>query len=406
MAGFILGILPYLGMLLTIVGLVLLIPRILRCIADDPEPVVAIDKEGDPVFLDVHGDKGLHYLLIGAALLVYAFLGNAAWAAWDILLLSLGGLNFNLGFLFALPVLGHILFSIKNVPEDKVGGLYFFGHALKNADSGLHFAPFMRLEIGPKDVQKIWAPGKRDQIFWGDEKEDLPEGMVRPIFMNTRAPAEGETKPLDVQMTVGLGYALFWRISNFLTFNAHTRSIPETDDQLRSISEAVLAEDIASRTVDGAITGQAAINKNFDNKIRERTEGWGVQVMRANLTIINPSHKLAEKMRDRATAQFDADAQVIAAQATATSTVLIGEADGKAARARAFGPLQGRAEGLAAIKDKLEVSDGEKVHEKETLRDALSNGRATFVGGRAGLADLLGMFDTGKSLPSEGGEKP
>lgn len=342
-------------------------------------------QDSDPVLEKVQEHPSFYLLIVVSGLVVDVTLGLLVWLTWNVILFAFWFMNFNLGFIFLALLGAHLaLLSFKMVRTDELGAFYFFGKLLKKAGQGLHYAPWpISMEIGPRDVQQVWAPGKRNDIYWGDEKTALPEGMVRPIFMNTRAPRDDEKKPLDVQMTVGFAYALFWRIIDLPEFLAHSRTPEEVSDQLRSISEAVLAEEIEDLTVDGAITGQRKINQKFDNTIRDRTKNWGIEVVRANLTQINPSHELAKAMRDRAEAEF-----------TAQNTVIAGEADRKASKARTLGPIEAKTEGLGELMDRLKVS-GDAVLASDTLERTIPD--KTIIVGTQGITDLLGLVKAGQA---------
>lgn len=351
----------------------------------------------DPKLEAVKGNQILYWSLVGLSLAIYAILLILSWATWNVKLLNFTLLGFpiifNLGFLFDLPVILHVAKSIRFVATDMLGATYFYGKALGNAGQGPHFVPWpSNIELGPRDIQQVLVPGKKDDIFWGDEKLDLPEGKVRPIFMNTRAPTDAEKAPLDVQMTVGVSYVVFWKIDNLLMYLAHIRTVEECEAQLRSISETVLSETIATMTVNGAISGQAEINQKLDNRIRERTGDWGITVTRASLTQINPSHKLAEAMRDRATAKFNADAVVIAANAEGERRERLGKADAMAEEARVLAPLTARAKGLKGMMDGLNVG-GSEVLAHSGLIDALP--KSSLILGEPGIAGMFGLVKAG-----------
>lgn len=248
----------------------------------------------------------------------------------------------------------------------------------------------------PHDLQTILEPGSRDKIFWGDEKDPLPPGMVRPIFMNTRAPRENENKPLDVQMTVGLGYTVLWRITDPATFFANVRKVSEAEGQLQSMSVTALSEVIASGTADDAITNQNKINDDHLKHIVEKTSNWGVEIIKAGITIINLSHPLASAMRNRAQAEFEAETAKIKADGEGAALERMGEARGKAAHAEVKGPIIGRAEGMAETKKMLKVS-GFEILAAQTARDTLPGANATILGegGLIQAAALGTLFGAG-----------
>lgn len=360
----------------------------------------------DPELEKVEGDMSLHNKIIMLTLYGYALLIFPAWLTWNITLLEIAWFYFNLGPVFLLPIVAHlILDGVKIVYKDQVGAFYFLERALRNANSGFHFAPFMKMETRSADLYQIWAPGTAEKIAWIDEHDDLPRpDMVRPIYMNTRAPKKKEKKPLDVQMTVGLTYTVWLRIVDLLSFLRHTRTFEEAEGQVRSISQTVLSEAIAKRTVDGAIRAQALLSKRMDNEIRARTKGTGYQVTRADVTRINASKKLAEKMRDRATAQFSADEEAIRADGEARGRERLAHAKYREGMAQTQGPLDGRAEGYANIAEAT-GAEGTDVMVVQTLGEIMPSANATYV--TPGFGELVGGVKDaiGKFVPAKKGRK-
>ena len=189
------------------------------------------------------------------------------------------------------------------------------------------------------------------------------------------------------------------------TFLANVGTIGEANSQLQKISTTVLSEDIAKLDIDSVVSKLADLNAHLDDHIRLRSKNWGIEVMEAGIVKINPSHDYAKAQRDAAMAPFLATARVTAAKAEATERVLFGEADGKASAARASGPLLGRAEGLAKIKEELGVT-GSEVLGAETARDAMNNAEWGVLGASSGVADLLGLVKAGSEALKGPGNQP
>lgn len=338
---------------------------------------------------------------------IYALLLVLAWATNAIHIVEIRTHSLNVGGLFILIILAHVFYSLKRVGPNERGALYFYGRYIAEVGPGLHWVPaggLTNILTFPRDYQTIQEPGPRDSIYWGDEKTDMPEGKVRPIFMNTRAANDNETGMLDVQMTVGVTYTVLWAVLHVATFVATLHTLEEAQEQIRQLSERILAEIIAERTADGAITKQKEVNEELKSRLATETAGWGVYINVAGLTGINLSHSLNEAMRDRAEAQFKADAQVIEAKAQATATTLHGEADGKASYARAFGEISGRAKGMKLIKKSLKVTGSEALA-SETARATIPGSNATILGAD-GLIQAAGIGAVfGQGLKSSGEKK-
>lgn len=335
---------------------------------------------------------------------------------WGVILVSIplpflqNGLQFNLGFWFFVAVAGHAIISLfgnEQLGTDEHGVLYFFGVPVTVYHSaGLKFVfwGFFTLDRLPKDLREIHAPGKKDKIFWGDDDAPVPAGMVRAIRMTTKPPEnfeDVEKNPLDAQLTVGLGYFVLWTIKDPVQFRGHIRTIEEAESQLRAMSMTALSEIIGTISAREVNARQAEINRKLDDVIREKIKGWGIEINDTGLTDINMSHILAKAMRDKAAAGFQRDTEILRAQGEAESIRLVGEAKGKAAEAAAKGELTGRAQGMKAIQEELDV-DGAAVLASETIRNIGDGTDLIIAGGQNGLTDLIGMVKAGQAAFGSG----
>lgn len=373
--------------------------------ADSPTEEHSSTDPNDPVLEHIYVDEALGRKVFGSLFGVYALFVLIGALTWNVILLDFG-LKVNLGYWFFFAVILHVTLSVINsiLHTDKLGTLYFFGTPIKvYKSSGLKFVPWglINLDLLPKDMQEIHAPGPRDKIFWGDDEEPVPPGMVRAIRMTTKAPEDAEKDPLDAQLTVGIGYFVFWTISDPVQFRAHIRTIPEADSQIRLMSQTSLGEVIVKYTASGAIENQAAINASLDDYIRAKTKGWGVQINRTGLIQINLSHALASAMRDRAKARFEKETKILTAEGEARSIELISTAEGNGARARAAGEILGRVDGMKTMMTELKV-DGNQVLAAETTRGVLADADTIIVGAENGLRDLLGAVKASTTVLGKG----
>lgn len=352
-------------------------------------------------------DSSLKSVLWIGTFAVYALLLFLAWETSAIHIIEIGTHSLNVGGIFILIILSHFLYSLKRVGANERGAVYFYGRYLVEVGPGLHPLPaggLTNILTFPRDYQTIQEPGPRDSIYWGDEKTELPKGKIRPIFMNTRGANDNETANLDVQMTVGVTYIVLWAVLHVATFVVTLHTLEEAQEQIRQLSERILAEIIAERTVAGAINKQKEVNEELKSRLAAETEGWGVYINVAGLTDINLSHSLNQAMRDRGEAQFKADSVVIQAEGDAKATTLRGEADGKAAHARALGEISGRAEGMKKLKEELEVTGSEALA-AETARATIPGSNAVILGSD-GLLQAAGIGAVfGQGLKSSGEKK-
>lgn len=366
----------------------------------------------DPKQPPVKPNVRLYWLLYIGCMLAYSVFVVPAILNWNTILFEAGWLKFNLGLLFLLPVAVHLAFSLKQVDTHEVAGKYFYGVPLFRALPGLNFVPagLMNLERYPADIQEIFLPGKPDSVFWGDEKEPLPSGMVRPIWVPTRPPTDVEKNPLDAQLVVGIvGYA-FWRVTDIFTFHARVTSIGEADSQLRSIWTRVASEDIVRYTASGAIEHQQVLNANLDDNIRDHTGDWGIQVTSAGLTKINVSHTLGAAMRDRAKARFELETKNLESDGKAYEEKTVGAAQAEVIMLKEAAPLEGRAKGLAAMAAVLKDSpEAGEALAADTAREMMERANVIFAGGaESSLRDLMAgakaVGEAMKTKPKEGAD--
>lgn len=352
-------------------------------------------KKNDTIkFERIKPNEALGNTLTVSVLIAYTVLVFAGiFLLWDAILLEVGDLKFNWGLPITLIPIIHFLLSLKRVETSQIAGTYFYGKPLKTVGAGLNFVPvgIMELVSYPADPQEILEPGSREEIFWGDEKIDLPEGKVRPIWLPTRSPADMDDlgkRPMDAQMVVGVAYHVFYRIRDVFTFHAYVGSVGEADKQLKMISVRALGEIIVEYTAGEAVEEQAEINGQLDDLIREDTSHWGIEVSNAGLEQINLSHELGAAMRDRAKAKFEAETKQIETDAEAYQRIHLGDADGKAARSREAGPILGRVDGLKTMMNELKV-DGSEALASETGPRMMEKADVLIAGAQGGLTDIL-----------------
>lgn len=356
---------------------------------------------GDPIDkATLHPD--IYRKVIFAVLIAAIAIECIAVALWQVIPFSLLSFGFNLGFPVALIPAVYVAFSLRKVDTNERGALYFYGIALKNVGSGLHFVlPFLfTLEKYPVNLKEIIEPAPRDSIFWGDEKEPLPPGKVRPIYVIAHSQTDvskeaGDTggAPLNVQRQYGVAYYVLWSVSSDVaTFRQNSLSIQEAEAQIKAVSLTLLAQIIGSRTTEGVIAKQQEVNDDFVNALREQAVGMGIRIHKTGLQDFNISHEMAKAMRDRAEAEFAAQTVIIGAEADAKRIKMLGKAEGKANREREKGTLEGRAKGMAKIAKKLKVS-GNATLASETVREGWP--KSTVIAGAGpGTADLVAAVKT------------
>lgn len=313
-----------------------------------------------------------------------------------------------------LPIAIEFAFSLQPVPEGHLGALYFYGRYIAKLDARLHILPlafFTYIKKEKTDLETILEPGPRDEIFWGDEKDPLPEGMVRPIFMltapkkatgtDTATEAVKEAGSLEFQLSVGLGYMVLWKVVDVATFIKNVRNVAEATEQIRKMSEMALSELLGKCTGGDVVENQEEINTNLAARLNESTSAWGIIITKAGLTIINYSHDTAKALRDRAKASIERDTQILIAEGQSQSIVMLANANGTRARIEAAAPLIGRSEGLTVLARKLKGGKSEALAAITTV-EALDGANLNIYGrdGVSQLTELASVF--GSALANAG----
>lgn len=366
--------------------------------------------------------RDLYRILLAFTFIVYAGFLTLSFMTWETEILP----GLNVGFPFLVAVIVHFVSSWGNVDADEWGGLFFYGKPLKPLESGPYFRPrgLMQIKKAPTPIQQFQAPGEPEQIFYGDDKEPLPPGMVRPMRITTRAPRPGETGHLDVQMSLPWMFYVQFQILDFFGFIKNVGSFELAQKMIRDTGEGVLNEFAAQYTVAGMIENVAVISAKLDDEIRKLTNLWSVQIFESKILPPNLSHSVAgelselpaeriraERTQIAADAKRYADIQEGIATATALEAKLAAEAKGLGAKltAEADGReayLTAEAKGLKAKADLLNV-DGEGIIVAEVASDAFKHADSVMVGAGDSVRDLFGMLKAGKSvLGSNGKEKP
>ncbi len=361
----------------------------------------------DPRIKAVEVHPGLYKALIYATLGAYGVLLLVAIATWNITPIP----HLNIGFPIIAIVVAHFCSSWGAVQTDEWAALYFYGRALRQLKSGPYFMPrgLMQIVKVPKGLKQAQAPGEPEEIFHGDDKEPLPimpngKQMVRPIRVTTRAPKEGETGHLDVQMTYEWSFYYQYQVLDLFQFIATVGSFEEASRLIRDTGEATLNEFASDMTVNGMIVNLKQINQALDNRIRELVNAWSMQVYEVKALAPNLSHGLATALRNLPIARLEAEQAETAGKgarrrmeeegagaAAARAAMLQAEATGR----EQF--LKAEANGLKAKKDALDIS-GEDILVGEVASDALKHADSLMVGAGDGVRDLLGMVKAGASV--------
>lgn len=328
-------------------------------------------------------------------------------------ILTLGGL------LILLPV-AYLWRSWGVANTDEFTLAYFFGRALKELKPGPHFLPWKLVQLRkiPRTRRQFQAPAETEKIFYGSDEEDLPAGMQRALRIVSGKPGPDETGPLAIQMTLEITWYVQYQVlpGKLLQFQSIVGSYENAEKMMRDTGDALINEFVSTHSVDGIISGLAAFNRNFDDKMRALTNQWYMEVYEAKVLPINPGKTVSEELRNVPAANLRA-AQ-IRTTAEAERFRLEQEGAGKAKaeadllEAQATGRkqfLEGEAAGLKAKIEALGVS-GEDVLAAEVASDAFKHAD-TIIAGGSGIADLVSgikavsstLTRNSKNKPEDGG---
>lgn len=344
-------------------------------------------------------------------LVVYLIIVLAGLATGTALLLgtSLGAA----GFWILATTCVHIIMSIYSRAVNQVGHIEFYGMpVLEMKRTGLYLAPWGLFQVYLYDASLLERerPGNPDEIDWGDEKEPLKEGKVRPMRFQTGAPDKAldekyKNDPFNAQYIIAMSALFVYVIHDSLAFRRSLRTVEDADEALFDIISASLLELVASYK--GAAHFRDNIkelNDAIDGRMREKTRGWGIKMVRAGMTQVNYGHETSDAIAKVVRANVEATATITAAEANKKKLQLDGEGRGAAERA----VIEGRAKGLAALKA-LGVSPDLAVN-AETMRIVGGNANNNLIFGANGLQELVTLNATiGKSeriKPNAGAATP
>lgn len=315
--------------------------------------------------------------------------------AWDYPLFDKFGMNFEGGPTAILFDLVFLALSLKEVPENKVAAAFCYGGALVILPSGLHFVPFILMQIkdGPRPVQEFQCPGEPENVFKGDDKEPLPPDMVRPIRVVTGGPKkEKEGGLLNERMTIVLNFVVQWAITDVLDYASNYGDVAAVEKQVRDIGEALLAEVAVGHSAESFIDALPNINDHLVTKIGERFENSGVKIISTRLISPDVSHDVSKALagipEERAKAkqvEIKADAEKIKRTK-----------EGKGAAAAELALLNAQAKGRKANMDALSVK-GESVLASEAIRGLSDKTDVLVVGAEGGMRDIMGIVKGAQS---------
>ncbi len=330
----------------------------------------------------------------GVAIIIVMLIFVLGLGVWSITLYDEFGVRFDGGPTMLLLTLIYLALSLKEVRADEVAGAFCYGKALVRLISGLHFVPFGLMQISKKSrtVQEFQCPGEPEEVFKGDDKDPLPDGMVRAIRAVTRAPKVGESGILDTQMTLSVNFVVQYAIMDIFDYIANFGSKEEIERQLRDVGEVKIIEDITQNTPAGFIKKLPVINARLAGQVRERFENSGVKIISIRLVSPDISHEVSSALANVPKAR--AEAAQVEIKAGGEQARLTKEGAGRAAAELAL--LNAKATGQKKVMDELNVS-GETVIAAEAVRALSDKTDVLVVGAESGMRDVTGLVKGAQS---------
>lgn len=354
---------------------------------------------------NVRENNELYTVLLLIGMVVVTAMLITALAVWNIRILEVLGADFNGGPTMMIFIIAYLSLSLKEVGADEVAGAFCYGKALKCLESGLHFLPFglMQIKKSVRTVQSFQCPGEPETIFKGDDRDALPEGMVRPIRTVSKAPEENEKDALDTRMTLDISFVVQYAILDIFDYIANFGSSEILQKQMRDVGEATIVEEITQNTPASFIKKLPEVNVKLVEKVQGRFQNSGIHVISVRLISPDISHKVSSAFADIPVERAKAAQTEIKAEAEKTKRVK----EGEGAAAAELTMLTAQAEGRKKIMEALGIS-GETVVASEAVRGLSDKTDVLVVGAEGGMKDVMGLVKGAQSALKAGkggGEK-
>lgn len=338
----------------------------------------------------------LYWMLWSSGVMFIVVTLLIAYAKWDFMLFEGSGIDFGAGPTLVLIAGLYLALSLGIAGPDDLAGAFCYGKALKRLVSGPHFVPLflMQLKKESKLVQEFQCPDEPDNVFKGDDKDPLPEGMVRPIRIVTGPPDPKEPSKgiLDTQMTLVVSFTFQYAITDIFSFKANYGTIERLQMQLRDTGEATIGEDATKVTANGFITSVPEMNIKLRDEVDVRFGNSGVNIISARLLPPDITHSVSGALADIPIAR--ARAQRTEIRAGAFETLLVKRGTGRASAELSM--LKAKSEGRKLMKDQLGV-DGDAILASEAVRDLSSKTDTLVVGAQSGMRDVMSLVKGAQS---------
>lgn len=202
----------------------------------------------------------------------------------------------------------YVILSFRLIKTQETAAAFLLFIPTLNMDPGPKLIPWLLFTIStyPRVVKQKQWPGNPEEVFKGDDKEELPPGMVRPLRLVTGKPqGEDELDPYNIQMAFTILYYARYFVFDAILFTKKFGSENAFLDQIRDTADKILAREVSSYAgVTELITKLSgdAENPGLMEKLHEVlehvTNDGGVTIVESGLNSPDLSHDLATAVRD------------------------------------------------------------------------------------------------------------
>lgn len=319
------------------------------------------------------------------------------------------GVALNPQWLVLVLIFIYLAAGLRQIDTSEVAGLDFAGKPVLQLGNGLKWYPWLLFKLSIETVHLTQGelPGDADRIFWGEEEEEMPSGMVRPIFVLSGENPRGGL-PSDKQINLGVSMLVKIKIiqDRFFDLIINIAPVDEKNGQmirdtitgnqsvtprllevlrhLRDTSSAFASALVGKLSYNEITHNRALVDELYHLRVKLEVLDWGLDLKEARFTKFNPGHTYNSDLQKRSTAASERDATIMQAEGKRKALMLEGE--GEASKRRKF--LQAEAEGQQAIRDALEIS-GDTVIAAEVGKEIAKGGNAVIADGIGGLGALF-----------------
>lgn len=363
-------------------------------------------------------NEGLFYTIVALAILSLIAIGVTIPQLVPSTLVVFG-IPINPQLFAYIPLVAYVIVSFRSVDVDRIAGADFFGNPVMQFKRGLKWVPFGSLKFRKEFGTFVQAefPGDADHIQWGDEKEDLLPGKVRPIYALTAENHKGNLSS-EMQLNIGISALAKFQVvaTRFFDFVTNVGRVDarkrdgilvtmtggenvsdytlEVVRHLRDTSTSVLQEIVGQMSYNELTQHRHLVNTLYWLRLKKTVIRWGIEMVEVGITNTNPGHGFNEDLQKRNKAIHTRDAMITEAEGEKVQLTKRGE--GAAAAELAL--LNARAEGYKKIAETAKTAAGKVAISADVAGKLAGSENSTIVVGADGLRELVGLVATAKKV--------